>query len=76
MRRFFFDYRTKDQSLFDYRGQEFHTLQGALEFAEAMVHDLTHSLTENWTGWHVDVSSADGQKYFSLPIIGDELRAM
>ena len=76
MKRFFFDYKTKDQSLFDYRGQEFHSIQAALEFAQAMAYDLTHSLTENWAGWSVEVSSAEGERYFSVPIENHELRAM
>ena len=76
MKRFFFDYRTKDQSLFDYGGQEFHSIHAALEFAHAVAHDLTHSLTENWSGWSVEVKNAEGARYFSVPIEGQELIAM
>ena len=50
MTRFFFDYTAKEQSLLDYGGHEFRSSQAAIEFAEAIAHDLKHSLTENWRG--------------------------
>jgi Domain of unknown function (DUF6894) len=68
MTRFFFDYRAKDQSLLDYRGQEFHSIQAALEFAQTTAQDLTLSLAENWAGWTVEVSNAQGERYFSVPV--------
>ena len=76
MRRFFFDYRAKDGSLFDYRGQEFHSIPAALEFAESIAQDLMHSLTRNWRGWSVEVRNAQGERYFSVPVDNQELRAM
>ena len=40
MRRFFFDYTTDDQSLYDYCGHEFASSQSAVDFAEATVQVL------------------------------------
>ena len=68
MMRFFFDYATEGQSLYDYRGQEFRTPQGAIEFADAIVQDMKHSLSDDWKGWRVDVRNAEGMKFFSLPV--------
>ena len=75
MKRFFFDYTAKDQSLFDYRGQEFRNAASALDFAQETVHSLKHSLSTDWTGWSVDVRTADGEKCFSLPIESELLTA-
>ena len=75
MIRFFFDYTTKDQALFDYQGEEFKSPNGALDFAEAIVLDLTHSLRSDWSGWSVEVRNVEGKKIFSLPIGSSELRA-
>ncbi len=73
--RFFFDYTTKDQSLFDYKGDEFRSPQDAIEYAEAIAQDLKHSLTTNWTGWSIEVYSPEGRKFFSLAVDSPELRA-
>ena len=75
MIRFFFDYTTKDQSLFDYRGHDFRSPHGALDFAEAIVLDLKHSLQTDWSDWSVEVRNVEGKKIFSLPIGSSELRA-
>ena len=75
MKRFFFDYTAKDQSLFDYRGQEFRSAASALDFAQEIVQNLKHSMATNWAGWSVDVRTADGEKYFSLPVDSDLLNA-
>jgi hypothetical protein len=66
--RFFFDYTTKDQSLLDYRGQEFHNSTGAIEFAEEIVENLKCSLSTNWLGWQIEVRDTEGKKFLSLPI--------
>lgn len=68
MKRFFFDYKAKDESLLDYRGQEFTNAASALEFAQEIVQHLTHSLATDWSGWSVEVHAADGEKYFSFPV--------
>lgn len=66
--RFFFDYRTRDRSLYDYRGDYFRTPQAAIEFARSIAEDLMHSLTEDWKGWSIEVRNAEGMKFLSLPI--------
>ncbi len=74
MTRFFFDYIAKDQSLFDYSGHEFRTVQSAIEFAHAIAQDLSHNLSNNWIGWSVEVRNAEGKKFFSLLVDEQELR--
>ena len=66
MKRFFFDYTTNGQSLYDYRGDEFRNPQSAIDFAEAIAQDLKHSLSGDWLGWSVEVRDAEGTKFFSL----------
>jgi len=66
--RFFFDYTTKDQSLYDYQGNEFRNSQDAIEFAGAIAQFLRDSLTGEWNGWSVEVRDAEGRKSFSLPV--------
>jgi hypothetical protein len=77
--RFFFDYMTKDQSLHDYKGDEFRNPQSALQYAEEIAQHLKHSISGEWIGWRVEVRDAEGAKYFSLPVdsaIGDISAAM
>lgn len=66
--RFFFDYRTRDRALYDYRGDYFQHPQAAIEFAAAMAEDLKNRLTENWIGWSVEVRNAEGMKLSSISI--------
>jgi hypothetical protein len=68
MKRFFFDYTTRDRSLYDYRGDEFPSSQSAIEFAHETAQVLKHSLSGNWVGWSVEVRNADGKKFYSLPV--------
>lgn len=68
MTRYFFDYATQGESLYDYRGDEFRTVQAALEFAGAIVEDLKNSLDSKWTGWRIEIRNAQGVKFSSLPI--------
>jgi hypothetical protein len=68
MRRFFFDYRTDDQSLYDYCGHEFISSQSAIDFARATVQVLQHSLAGGWDGWSIEVRNAEGKKFIALPI--------
>ena len=68
MRRFFFDYTTNDQSLYDYCGDEFVSLQSAIDFAQATVQVLQHSLAGGWNGWSIEVRNEEGEKFVTLPI--------
>jgi hypothetical protein len=66
--RFFFDYTTEDQSLYDYEGNEFGGPRGAIDFAKAIAHDMKHRLAGEWGNWSVEVRSAQGDKIYSLRI--------
>lgn len=66
--RFFFDYTTKDESLLDYRGDDFCSPKGAIEFAQTLAHYLKHSLTEDWSGWSVEARNADGTKFWTAHV--------
>ena len=66
--RFFFDYTKKDDSLLDFRGDEFRSPQNAIEFAHATVQHLKNSLTGDWLGWSVEVRNAEGAKFCSIPV--------
>ena len=68
MKRFFFDYRTKDQSVYDYQGDEFLSAQSAIEFAHATAQVLTHSLSGDWAGWSIEVRNPEGMKLFSVAV--------
>ncbi len=69
--RYFFDYTTKDQSLLDYKGDDFLSPQGAVEFAETLAQLLSNKLTNDWLGWTIEVRNADGKRVISLQI-GDQ----
>ena len=71
--RFFFDYTAKNQSLYDYRGDEFRSSVAAIDFATEIALSLKHSLTSEWIGWTVEVRSPDGEKIYSLPVDAAEL---
>jgi Domain of unknown function (DUF6894) len=75
VKRFFFDYTAKNESLFDYRGQEFGSPAGAIEFAQEIAQSLQHSLSMDWVGWSVEVRGADGEKFYSLAIDGGLMSA-
>jgi hypothetical protein len=75
MTRFFFDYTAKEQSLLDYGGHEFPSSGAAIEFAQAIAHDLKHSLSDNWRGWCVEVRNATGNRLLSVPVDSPELEA-
>lgn len=66
--RFFFDYTTEGQSIYDHHGEEFVNLCDAGSFAEATVQVLRNSLDGLWKGWKIEVRSAEGQKYFSFSV--------
>lgn len=73
--RYFFDYTTEGQSLLDYRGDEFLSAQGAIEFAEATAQLLTNNLAGDWRGWTVEVRNALGNKLVSFQI-GDRAECL
>jgi len=66
--RFFIDYTAEGQSLYDYQGEEFLSSSDVLDFAQATALTLHNHLGGIWKGWSVEVRSAEGKKYFSLPI--------
>ena len=68
MTRFFFDLTTRGQSLYDYKGDEFLSCEGARQHAEAIALDLMHRLNGEWAGWSVEVRNATNQKLLSLPV--------
>ncbi len=66
--RFFFDCRTRDQSLYDCRGEEFRNHHTAAEFAEAMAEDLKYAFANDWIGWWIEVRNAEGVKFLSVSV--------
>ena len=66
--RFFFDYKKEGESLLDFRGDDFGSPQGAIEFAQTLAHYLRHSLTEDWSGWSIEARSAEGLKFWTADI--------
>jgi hypothetical protein len=66
--RYFFDLTGAEHSLFDYKGDEFHSLNGAQDFAAAIAQRLANTLSEDWAGWTVEVRSPGGEKHYSVPI--------
>jgi hypothetical protein len=68
MTRFFFDYTMQGKSVRDYRGEEFPSSEAAIDFAEATVQVLNHSLAGDWIGWSLEVRNAEGIKFLSVPV--------
>ena len=66
--RFFIDYRTKQQSLYDYEGDEFLSSKDAFDFARETALSLQNKLDGAWLGWSVEVRDAKGRKYVSFPV--------
>jgi hypothetical protein len=73
--RFFIDYRAKDQSLYDYQGEEFMSSKDAFDFARETAQSLKNRLDGEWKGWSVEVRDAEGRKYFSFPVGTDRAMA-
>jgi hypothetical protein len=71
--RFFFDYKSEQQSVLDYRGYDFKTSRSAIEFAEETLLLLKNSLNREWVGWSIEVCSAEGAKLCRLPIDAPEM---
>jgi hypothetical protein len=72
MKHFFFDLTTTDQSLYDYQGDVFSNSLSAMEFAQETARMLKYSLSDDWTGWILEVRNAEGRKFFSLPVKADQ----
>ncbi len=68
MNRYFFDYTNNDRSLYDYRGEDFTSSQGAIEFAQAAAQLLKNSLSAEWAEWSIEVRNAEGKKFFTQPV--------
>ena len=68
MTRFFFDYATQGQFLYDYRGDDFRTLDAAVEHASVIAENLKFTLDSQWKGWWIEVRNAEGAKLSSVPI--------
>ena len=66
--RYFFDLTRSDNSLLDYKGDEFTSLNAARDFAATTAQLLENNLSGEWAGWAVEVRCAEGKKYFSVPI--------
>ncbi len=73
--RFFFDYKTFNRSLLDYRGDEFRCPQSAVQYARDVVQNLNNSLSGDWVGWSVEVLDAKGMKFCSLAVDESEFLA-
>ena len=66
--RFFIDYKAKDQSLYDYQGEEFMSSKDAYDFAQETAQSLKNRLDGEWKDWSVEVRDAEGRKYFSFTV--------
>jgi hypothetical protein len=72
--RYFLDYKAKDQSLYDYQGEEFMSSKDAFDFAQETAYSLKNTLDAHWAGWSVEVRDSHGKKYFSFQV--DSCRAV
>jgi hypothetical protein len=75
--RFYLDYRQGDKSLYDYDGDDFLSLGDVCEFAIATAQSLKHSLSDDWSGWSVEVRNPQGNMVFSViigksPVVGSK----
>jgi hypothetical protein len=66
--RFFFDYKAKHRSIYDYDGNTFRNSEDAYDFAKSTAQLLKNSLDGGWIGYSVEVRDAVGKKYFSIPV--------
>jgi hypothetical protein len=68
MTRFFFDYATYGQSLYDYSGDEFRTTNAAVEYARAIAENLKYSLSNDWMGWWIEIRDVKGIKLSTVAV--------
>lgn len=66
--RFFFDLKSEQETLLDYRGEDFGHHGAAIDFAKAIAHDMTHRMSAQWLGWSVNVRDEGGRQFVSVPI--------
>lgn len=66
--RYFFDLTRAEGSLFDYKGDEFTSVNAARDYARTTAQRLANNLSGEWAGWTLEVRCPTGQKYFSIPI--------
>ena len=73
--RFFFDYTSDDDTILDYKGEEFRASEPAIDYGQTIADHLRHALNENWRGWIIAVRDIQGKTVHRLPIDGPELEA-
>ena len=66
--RFFIDYKTSNQSIYDFQGEEFMSSKDAFDFAQATAQSLKNTLDADWAGWSVEVRDAHGKRYASFSV--------
>lgn len=75
MRRYFFDVVGPDRSEYDYSGRDMPTPEKACGLAELIALDLALEPEEPWYGWTINVRSAEGHEFFSIPVQASYLAA-
>ena len=70
--RLYLDYKSKSRVLYDYAGDDFRSADDAYDFAAETAHGLKNQLDSAWAGWSIEVRNAEGKKYFTLSLDGDE----
>ena len=75
VQRYFFDLTTHYGSELDYVGRVCATPEEAYETAELMAFDLVVRYESETVGSAVTVSSAEGQKLFSVPVLASCISA-
>jgi hypothetical protein len=75
VKRYFFDIVGQAGSELDYTGRILPTPEKAYDAAELMAFDLAVKREDDTIGWTVNVSSAEGRKLFSIPVLASYLAA-
>ena len=68
MTRYFFDLVGLQSCEYDYRGREFPTPKDAYQLAELIALDFAMEEGNEWEGCTINVRSAEGYEYFSVPL--------
>ena len=66
--RFFFDLKSKQETVLDYSGENFGHHEAAIDFAKAIAYDMTHRVSAEWLGWSVEVLDEIGRPLISVRI--------
>ena len=69
MKQFFFDIVGAQACSYDYRGANYSSPEGAARAAELLALDLACSGTDVWIGTKVQVRTATGDTFFSVPVV-------